>query len=66
MDNYDYISFCVKFIFSFSYFLSRINLNMHESIHGTIGQTTNMVEKSHIMMLITHINLHMDIGVLLE
>ena len=25
---------------------------MHASIHGTIGQTTNMVEKSHIMMLI--------------
>jgi len=39
---------------------------MHASIHGTIGQTTNMVEKSHIMMLITHINLHMDIVVLLE
>ena len=49
-------------------FLSKINLNMHASIHdhGTIGQTTNIVEKSHIMMLITHINLHMYIVVLLE
>ena len=39
---------------------------MHASIHGTIGQTTNMVDKSHIVMLVTQINLHMDIVVLLE
>jgi hypothetical protein len=26
---------------------------MHASIHGTIGQTTNMVQKSHIVMLVT-------------
>jgi hypothetical protein len=39
---------------------------MHASIHGTIGQKTNMVEKSHIVMLFMHINLHMDIVVLLE
>jgi hypothetical protein len=36
---------------------------MHASIHGTIGHKTNMVEKPHTVMLITHINLHMDIVV---
>ena len=48
---------------------------MHASIHGTIGQTTNMVEKALIMMffiqsacvsIIMHIRLHMDAVVLLE